>query len=70
MKFEYDKKPSDSDCVAFISDNGNLLIKNTDTGDFTIALCVAGAAHNKAVSDGVKHAHHRFYPGDKITITF
>lgn len=70
MKFEYDNKADDGECVAFIADTGNLLIKNTDTGNFTIALCKGGSAHNNAASTGLGAAKQKFYPGDKITITF
>jgi hypothetical protein len=69
MKFTYDTKQDDRECVAFITDNGNLVIKNTDTGRFTIALCKAGQCHNQACVD-VNKAARKFYPGDSITIEF
>lgn len=69
MKFEYDKEEDRGEVVAVISDTGNLVVRNTETGDFTIALCKAGFCHNAASVD-MDSVVRKFYRGDKITITF
>lgn len=69
MEFTYDNKQNEREVVAFISDNGNLVIRNTDTGRFSIALCTTGSAHNSATPD-ISKAKRKFYTGDSLTITF
>lgn len=65
MKFEYDER----ECVALVC-NGHLYIK-TDGGcvllydDGTPETC-----SDTAWISGIHYADRKFYPGDKITITF
>ena len=67
MKFTYNTKPDDRECVAYIDRDGDLRIR--DERDGSVAFCS---------DDGVviglpwqpSDALHRFYPGDSITITF
>lgn len=67
MKFEYDRKERTDDCVAFIDSDGDLVIVDRD-GD-AIAFGVECVHPSYELSDSTYIAH-KFYPGDKITITF
>ena len=70
MRFEYETKEDDRECVAYISSKGNLLLKNTDTGKFSIAICKIGQVHADAADNEPDKAIRKFYPGDDLTITF
>lgn len=70
MKFEYNDMENESDCVAFIDDDGDLCLKdkNTDMGVYVAITDASTETFYDYMSlNGVKK---RFYPGDKITITF
>jgi hypothetical protein len=60
MKLTYDTKPDERECVAYISGDGGLVIKERRGN------------HVYMVYDSFdpSDATHRFYPGDSITITF
>lgn len=74
MKFEYDVKNDDRECVAF-EWLGHIHIK-LDCGN--TVLLAEDFSHNpgfhfmgKEVWDHrINEATHKFYPGDKLTITF
>lgn len=70
MKFEYENKNDDKECVAFIR-YGDLYIKERDGGNLVISddgSFLGGLPwHNVETSPEITH---KFYPGDKITITF
>lgn len=68
MKFEYDGKECGLECVAYIGSCGELIIK-TDEG---VTLMYEDETPNHGgFSDWEEgRAVHKFYPGDKITITF
>ena len=67
MKFEYDGKADGSKCVAFIDLDGDLWVK-TDEG--SVVFYKEGYATSYGDMWLVENATHKFYPGDKITITF
>jgi len=70
MKFEYDGVKEDRECVAFIDNDGNLYIK---TYNGCIELCHDDMPECHAMSLWdymIEDASRKFYPGDKITITF
>lgn len=67
MKFEYEDNQVSRECVAYVDDDGDIVIKDVD-GD-TVCL----TSDNCLISDygwRPREAIHKFYPGDKITITF
>ena len=67
MKFEYDVKEDTRECVAFIDDDGDLWIK-TDEGSCLMFESGYTPSAGDLWEEG--KAIHKFYPGDKITITF
>ena len=67
MKFEYDGKEGARACVAFIDYDGDLWIK-TDEG--SCLMFKSGDIPSAGVLWEQGRAVHKFYPGDKITITF
>lgn len=66
MKFTYDKKTDDRECVAYIDGLGVLYIK-TDEGS-TLLYESETPNHNGYFNP--TDATHRFYAGDSVTITF
>lgn len=71
MKFEYDDGRPVSECVAFIDDEGDLCIRSSDNkGVYLIADGeVVGGLHFEEYMC-INEVVRKFYPGDKITITF
>lgn len=72
MKFEYDDKSDDRECVAFIDDDGDLCVKDINT-DMGVYVGITDASTEKFIdymSLNGNGSIHKFYPGDKITITF
>lgn len=74
MKFEYEVSKEDRECVAFIDDEGDLCVNADGAG---CAYFLTNGRHfiNEAFGsfeDYVKDNDpvQKFYPGDKITITF
>mgnify|MGYP003459791044 CR=1 FL=1 len=67
MNFEYDVKDNELECVAFIDDDGDLWIK-TDEGSCLMFKSGDIPSAGDLWKEG--QAVHKFYPGDKITITF
>lgn len=70
MKFEYDGKAEEKDCVAIIHAGGALIMQ---LNDGCIALGEDGTNkwhEDKEIEFWDDMAAHKFYPGDKITITF
>ena len=71
MKFEYDNKQDERECVAYLLRCGGtdfLYIKEID-GGYTV-ISKNGGSRERRVRFDPSDATHRFYPGDKITITF
>ena len=69
MKFEYDGAEDQRECVAFI-ESGRLYVK-TDIGCVVICNDEPPASYGNIVWDmRIVRAIRKFYPGDKITITF
>ena len=70
MKFEYEEKRDDRECVAYIDDEGDLIIK--DTINHVNEHPILMRSGDVGMNDGFRldTATHKFYPGDKITITF
>ena len=72
MKFEYGEKAvNDRTCVAFIDKQGWLKVKDQH-GNHHVWLTPQGeVVHSDTFgSDEHTSAVKKFYPGDKITITF
>lgn len=67
MKFEYEVSKDDRECVAFIDGDGDLWIK-TDEG--SCLMYKHGGLPESGELWEENLAIHKFYPGDKITITF
>jgi hypothetical protein len=68
MKFEYDDEKDRGECVAFIDSDGDLIVK-TESGN-SIWISTFGEVHDNFGEFNDTDATYRFYPGDKITITF
>jgi len=71
MKFEYDGKEDTRECVAYIDENGNLRIR--DTGRKTEkrgSVCFTELGIKNGYDFSPTTGTRKFYPGDKITITF
>jgi len=66
MKFEYDSKSEESECVAYIDGDGDLCMVD---GDYAMILGRDGV-HLTDMEWKPDEATRRFYPGDKLTITF
>ena len=66
MKFEYDGKVDERECVAYISKWG-LVYKDKDT---CITIFDDGSGIGTDSHWDEQDAIQKFYPGDKITITF
>ena len=67
MKFTYDDKQEDRECVAIISSQGTLMFPPVDGNSVTI--CPDGLVHALGLWNPDK-ATRKFYPGDSVTITF
>jgi uncharacterized protein YuzE len=68
MKFEYDVKNDDRECVAYITADGRALVIRDRYDD-----CIYIDYADKFVGTerwNPDKATHKFYPGDKLTITF
>lgn len=70
MKFEYNSKSEERECVAYIDGDGDLCMRDGNEYVDMIALGVSGASTYKVEEFDQSEATHRFYPGDKLTITF
>lgn len=70
MKFEYDSKSDERKCVAYIDDDGDLIMADILGVASAVSLGSDGAATYREITFDPKKAVHKFYPGDKITITF
>ncbi len=70
MKFEYDVKEDTRECVAYIDHCGHLVVKNTrEKGSSFVFMPVQKeTTYWDTFSPGDTDV--KFYPGDKITITF
>lgn len=69
MKFEYDGAADDHKCVAFIQ--GGCLYVKTDSGCVAMYDDEPPASYSDIIWDmRIALAIRKFYPGDKITITF
>ena len=70
MKLEYDVKNDDRECVAYIDKDGDLKVKGESESE-NICLRIDCKNHfSDAYFDPADWAKHKFYPGDKLTITF
>ena len=69
MKFEYDCAEDQRECVAFIS--GGCLYIKTDSGGVAMYTDDPPVSHGDSIwYMRLDRATRKFYPGDKITITF
>jgi hypothetical protein len=66
MKFEYECGATDLECVAYIDGGGDLVIR----GDNPEKSFVFGPSGSFSWAWNEREAVHKFYPGDKLTITF
>lgn len=66
MKFEYDSKSVQRECVAYIDKDGDLLVMDDDGA----ILLGQDGTHLTAMEWNPSEATRKFYPGDKLTITF
>ena len=73
MRFDYETKQDDRECVAFICESGLLAIKGCD------GKCVMIKPNGDKVYNGANDfktwldmctPQKKFYPGDSITLTF
>lgn len=69
MKFEYDNMNDDRECVAYIDGDGDLIIKNTLNLVYEHPALITDGNVGTAEWNPVESLH-KFYPGDKLTITF
>lgn len=70
MKFEYDGMGDDRECVAFIDADGDLCVKDNNT-DMGVYVGITDASTEKFIDYmSLNGSIRKFYPGDKITITF
>ena len=67
MRFDYETKQDDRECVAYIDGFGHL-ITFTPNGN-CYCFCPDGSSTD-LVNWEPHHAKHKFYPGDELTITF
>lgn len=67
MKFEYDEKEAEKECVAYISLSGDLVVK--DGGGKATVIYDDGSGTERVMWNP-DSASRRFYHGDKLTITF
>ena len=65
MKFEYEKRESDRECVAYMY--GEFLYIQDSDGD-CVVLSDRGVGIDPVWNPD--EATYKFYPGDKVTITF
>jgi hypothetical protein len=71
MKFECEEEQDRSECVAFIHKSGCLIVKHDDaTYDNYCQVLGSGSDTKRWWDAWMKDATRKFYPGDKITITF
>lgn len=67
MKFEYKKDEDKGDCVAYIDGDGDLIYRTYEHGWVKMIDGTRQMAPPERNGSGVVH---KFYKGDKITITF
>lgn len=70
MEFECDNRDDERECVAFIGNEGDLIIKLEDGTNMVMRKI--GDPFKGSVDFDVLlgNAVHKFYLGDKVTITF
>ena len=70
MEFKYDNIDDERECVAFIDNEGDLIIKLEDGTN--MVMQESGEPFKGSVGFDMLFcsAVHKFYPGDKVTITF
>lgn len=68
MKFEYEPKEDDRECVAYIDVDGDLMIAD-ESKENTICMSLKQGYCSGDTWDPSKGTH-KFYPGDKLTIEF
>jgi hypothetical protein len=74
MKFDYETKQDDRECVAYIDRDGDLIVRdeNPHDGNNCGAIYMTKRG-NRGVYENEfdpSEATHKFYPGDSITLTF
>lgn len=71
MKFDYEGKPEvKKECVAVLHNNGTLIIE-LQSGCIAIGEDESGKFYEgESVEFWEGQARKKFYPGDKVTITF
>lgn len=70
MKFEYDNMNDDRECVAYIDGDGDLCMRDNHSNVLLVTLGRCGASTYETEVFDPSDATHKFYPGDKLTITF
>ena len=75
MKFEYDSKSYNVECVAYVDKHNHLVVKNSrscESEDTSFVFMTTSSKDTTTMWDEFNpdNAVKKFYPGDKITITF
>lgn len=75
MKFEYEAKDQDHECVAYIDKHNHLVVRNSRScgeEDASFVFMTTSGKDTTTIWDEFdpSDAVHKLYPGDKITITF
>lgn len=72
MKFEYDGNNQKEECVAYIDNQGHLVVRNQRQNDGSSFVFMPNFKNKTDVWDSFKPSDDdvKFYPGDSITITF
>ena len=70
MKFEYDVKEDTRECVAYIDDFGHLIVNNTREKGSSFVFMPDQKGTTYWDKFRPECTDVKFYPGDKITITF
>lgn len=68
MNFEYDQIKDRGECVAFIDHDGDLIVA-TEDGTSVLFERDTAKVHGFGIFDPEPETH-KFYRGDKVTITF
>ena len=70
MRFEYEGETTDKECVAYIDNEGDLIINTESNGWVIIGGENSGESYSASPDENSFGVKKKFYPGDKITITF
>ena len=72
MRFDYENKQDDRECVAYIDEEGDLVINNRNHYNHggAVYLTKEGRTGEHGRGFNPSEAIHKFYPGDSITLSF